>query len=74
VSTLDYEFELSTKVGDFKMNNKDSTHYSSVVCISKEDAAQLQEHILEKILETRALSLKSVPEDIFCINYDFFRI
>ena len=51
-----------------------SIHYTSVFSMSRSDAEQLRQLILEAIVAWRAMIPPSLEEDAICVNLDFFAI
>lgn len=59
---------------DVQKNQADSIHYSSVFTMKKEDSLQLNELIIKFLSESRKISDPSMPEEVFCLNLDYFKI
>lgn len=49
-------------------------HYSAVVSLSREDAIQIKNRILDEIRDTQAIIKASKEEELYVYDIDFFSL
>jgi uncharacterized protein (TIGR02147 family) len=59
---------------DVQIPSTEALHYTSVFTMSKSDATKIRELLIETIKNSRLLSDPSEAEEIFCMNFDFFKV
>lgn len=64
----------SKAINNIEKEEKGSLNYSSSFAMSQTDYIILKKYILNFISEVRIKVQDSDPEDVFCLNVDFFRV
>lgn len=49
-------------------------HYTSPIVVSKKDAAQIREVLMETLEKFRSISVPSECEELYCLNMDWFKV